>query len=305
MSDQPEKPGLNNEHRYMALLALTSQELPARSVGDSDSDGENVSKPSSEPQAFYERLDADPQALESFLRHERSHARARVATQHKLSTHKHSRWTALFDQVARVFAIAPIRYATVLGVAIASLLIVIQVANKDRLNELVEQSYADVKFEPNRWSVTEPTLPWERPQASQGFAPAESNNSVAAIEFAQGLIRGREFLIASSVRNKESPYYALGEWNVLLWAACDSAQPLSPEFWRRQRAVASKLSATSFPERDSAEAVTAHLRNVSGFIDALVEGRNSARTAKALAGELLRFREQFAPREKAVVGAGG
>jgi hypothetical protein len=298
MSVSMGKPELNNEHRFMALLALTSQQLPEVRPAD-NSQGGGMNSESSKAATSFEQLDADPAALESFLR--RHAATPRPAR-------RESRYASAFEtftaSLADLFAPRAVRYVAAVSVAAVAALLITQTVQRSEMPSLragVEHSYAAAQFDSARSPLSALVLPWERPPSSVGFSPGIATGSRASVEFAQGLVDGRQRLMASggAVQGSsanDSVYALLGEWNVVLWAIGESGQAQSAEWWRSQLQVSDAFAAHAYDDA-AAERITAHLATVRGILMALSNGENPARNARALADELLLFREQFAPHQ--------
>jgi len=314
MPDDPTKPVLDNEHRYMGLLALTSQELPAnKSDSNADLNEMDMNKMSAEQyQEFYDRLAADPAALETYLRRERRHVdsqRSRGRVSAPLAQPTKSVWSSGVDRIVEVLFLPAVRYAAALAlVAIISVTVALQFSHNDRLIDAVEQSYAALRFESANSPLTMLVLPWEKSSATLGFSPAAPSSSPTAIVFAEGLLRGKQMLsklsggagaahIAASSDDKLKlpAYFALGEWNILLWAACETKQSLPQEFWQAQLTLGKTLAATPLSDSGAAAVIANHLSRVTSLLAALARGDHPTRNAHELASELLLFREQFAP----------
>jgi hypothetical protein len=304
MSESSTKPELNNEYRYMALLALTSQQLPEQKLVTDSKDGDMSQTTKSE--SLYEQLDSDPAALESFLRRHASAPRMRKTIEAE------SFVASLVRQFAQFFAPSAIRYASAIG-AVAVVAFAAYLAQRPDATSLmrdIESSYASVRFEPQRSPLGELLLPWERPPATVGFLSDATNDSQANISFAQGLLKGRNTLATLSgapstpiiSSDQPLPYVALGEWNVLLWAVSTSGQSQSAEFWLAQQQLSDALAAASYDDAIAGAQIAAHLTKVDAILLALARGESPARNARALADELMVFREQFAPHDRSVLG---
>lgn len=298
MADQPQnmeetpkfdpgrRPEPDNEQRYIALLALTSQELPATDQGAQQGQ-----------EALFDRLDADPAALEGYIGRERRGSKTNVRGAESGPT--------LLDRLREWFTVPSVRYAAAFGIAaLVSLTLVLQFTRGGGLVDDVERTYAGIVLKPTQAALI---LPWERPREALGFS-ANGESSPASIDYARGLLRGKQRLLAApsdtasaeSADKIMSDIAALGEWNVLLWAASESTTPQSTEFWRSQSAVQRLLAAGSY-DSESRAAISAHLDRVAVHLDILSSGQNSLRSARRLADELLLFREQFAPHDPSLL----
>jgi hypothetical protein len=316
MPDRPQKPELENEQRLMALLALTTQELPTKrsehnGVGNVDVTGMNATNLSNEQlQALYERLDADPAALESLLRSERERVRAAV----NMVRAPHSAPPAsrgLIGRIAELFAMPTVRYASAFAATALVAAIVLLQAVGSRPAELIQQSYAQLNIQQSDPRLTDLVLPWERSSPSLGFSAGAANDSPAAFSFAAGLLKGKRKLLALSSNatggtvsttvadDDMEKYVLLGEWNIVMWAACE-AKPMPPaEFWETQISVGQSFAKVSYANAEEESVIKQHLANVQVLLVALTRGETPARTARALANELLLFRERFAPNDQA------
>ena len=304
MSESSPKPELNNEYRYMALLALTSQQLPEQKSVTDSKDGDMSQTTKSE--SLYEQLDSDPAALESFLR------RHAVAPRVRKTIEAESFVTSLIRQFSQFFVPSAVRYASAIGAVavVAFATYFVQRPDSTALIDDIEGSYASVRFEPQGSPLGELLLPWERPPATVGFLSDATNDSPANIGFAMGLLKGRNTLAmlsgASStpITANDEPlsYIALGEWNVLLWAVSTSAQPQSAEFWLAQQQLSTALASVSYDDAVAETQIATHLTKVDSILIALAHGESPARNARTLADELMLFREQFAPHDRSLLG---
>jgi hypothetical protein len=267
----------DNERRYLALLALTSQELPRKPPANFMWTPAQQAAVANE--FFFERLDIDPAALETFVAQEL----ARMKSPKQKSSLR-ERWSATFTQK---------RYAVAFGVIAAVAILTVQLTSNSLL-ENIEQSFATLPSQ-----STPLILPWEQPRPALGFATTPANESRGAIAFARGLLRGKGKLSGSSVGASAAGalrnYVALGEWNVLLWSACQ-ADSLSLTFWRTQSKIAGDLASASYSSEDRAM-IVAHVAKATRLLEPLTRGDNVKRAQRALADELTLFREQFAPHD--------
>jgi hypothetical protein len=176
---------------------------------------------------------------------------------------------------------------------------------------LIQESYAELKVEHGDLPLADLILPWERAAASVGFSPAMGNTSPAAFSFAAGLLKGKRKLIALSgnpmdgaasagagAEDDMEKYVLLGEWNIVLWAACESKQKPAVEFWEKQLVVEAQLAKETYADPAEDAIIKQHLASVHVLLSALVRGESPARTARALSKELLLFRERFAPTDQ-------
>jgi hypothetical protein len=266
------KPELDNERRYMALLALTAHDLTPKS------------------DELFARLDADPAALESYIRAERGRRKTADGFAERQS---------LVERIRSWLTVPAVRYAAAFGFAAIVSLVVVTQMDRTRLVDDIEGTYASVSLSPTQAALV---LPWERPAASLGFSSSQPS-SPASLEYAVGLLRGKNWLQRKDGAVLEPPSSrsneaALGEWNILLWVAAESGAAYPAAFWRSQQDVHRRLASARYDE-DSSESIAAHLARVELQVNALAAEQNSARSARALADELLLFREQFAPHDPA------
>lgn len=288
----------NNEYRLMALLALTSQELPERSDSDVRLPELSAAARREDSLALYRQLDSDPAALEDFLQRELARIRAARQTTTVSLAARCAQW------VRDSFA-SPARMAVSLGAAALVAILVVQFSARDGMVVKVEQSFAAQAIEASKSAATSPlVLPWEQPRATFGFSTATGNESRGSIAFAKGLLRARERLNsehgAAASSSTPASYFALGEWNALLWSVARAEQPAPTEFWRVQQALAGEFTAKSYAS-DENSVILSHLNNVRGLLEPLAKGENSLRTQRLLADELLSFRERFAPHTAALL----
>jgi hypothetical protein len=273
------------EERLMALLALTVQELPhgSRAAAAMSAPLEAADVDS------FRRLDTDPVALEAYLR-------KGMRVQQQSQPIAASLWRPLMQELGNFFAPPRVRFATAFGAMLLTGLLVLWQSNTRSMLDAVQQSYAAV---PLTMPADALILPWEQRTPVQSFTPTTGNDTLAGIAFAQGLLRGQARVAGNatmqpprSMRLVEN-YVALGEWNVLLWAAAESSGDRSADFWRAQLNLARKLGAV-FEATDDATVIAMHLTTAETLLVELASAPNP-RTARRLASELTRFREAFAP----------
>ena len=213
----------------MALLALTSQELPAsRRPADLDPDSLDLDRLSTEQTlALHDYLDANPAAFEEFLlRHRRSPPPASVPLLRRSLARRLATLLGWFESLRP----AP-RYALALSVAAVFAVLVSRslLREPQTLTASIDAAYADAASSIDSAAVANLTLPWELSGDALGFAPAAANSAAHRVSFAQGLLAGKNSLAEAPASNDatiaqeaSSAYFALGEWNVLLWASSES-----------------------------------------------------------------------------------
>jgi hypothetical protein len=272
-----------DEQRLMALLALTAQELPdappAAAVVAATAEQSN--------EAYFQRLDADPAALETYLRKGMRKPNS-IAAQSSLQR--------MLQSLSAWLAPPQVRYAAAFGVMlIAGVLTMWNWSGHSMLDD-VERSYSNVVLAANETLL----LPWEQRSPVQGFTPTTGNDSPAGHSFAQGLVRARAKLTgrADDMRSLRAVaelenYVALGEWNALVWTAAQSTSEQGANFWGAQASLARKLRA-ALRDTDNVQAISVHMTIVEPLLDEMARAPNP-RTARQLAAELARFREAFAP----------
>jgi hypothetical protein len=188
--------------RLLALLALTSQEMP-RSHPDS--------------RELHDYLDADVEAFEALVARYRAEKSAQSATKTRF--------------VARLAA-------GIAAVAVLTAIVLTMLASREEpLQAALDRSYAQLAPA----TLVEPSLPSSQAAAPLGFSSAQ-RASVASRSFAAGVAVGEARLTQSGVveRQNEDSYYILGQWNVLLSAAVRSEQPAN--FWLAQRELGRRLA---------------------------------------------------------------
>lgn len=319
MANHPTNSEPDNEQRYMALLALTSQALPPQPGREVNRERADLNSLSSEEwESLYRRLDADPKALEEFLRREKPKVATSPANQTAPANEMQSidraqanrpigEWVSHGISACIAWLWGPrVRYIAAFSLtAIIVSLAMVQRLPHAPLLTTVEQSFADVIFQPMSGSPDTLVLPWEHPTGTLSFASVASNPSASEQAFANGLLLGKQRLLqptaaAASGDENFARYTALGEWNVLLWAVCQSDQFPAGNFWLRQHSIALELAAVEYGMEDAA-AIERHLAIAIDTLDALARNENTKRNARRLADELLRFREEFAPHDAAIV----
>jgi hypothetical protein len=279
-----------NEQRLMALLALTAQELP-HVPHDANAHGSGLNA------AAFVQLDTDPAKLEAYLR-----SGMRAQSGNKLTQ---SPWRGAIASLGDMFAPPRVRFATAFSVILLAGLVTFWQWSSRSVLHTVERSYAEVTL-----TLSDSlTLPWEQRTPVQGFTATAGNDSPAGRSFAQGLLRARMKLLGqvNTTQNLDAfseRYVALGEWNVLLWAAAQSNVQLEPGFWHSQMDLARTLQ-REFTAADDAPEIAIHISTTQSLIDAMARAPNP-RTARQLWSELTRFREAFSshlPPDPSVVTA--
>jgi hypothetical protein len=280
----------SEEDRLMALLALTSQELPERPRTDVDWTGADPDRLSpAQLRALHDQLDADPAAFETFLRRRRERRADPIPSALTASERAPfwRRWLAVFQP-------PQLRYALALGLVVLGVAFVFTAAidQPSSLSAALDRGYRDLHGHgPPALDVLSATE--EAGRARLGFAPPGAA-SVEAQAFAAGLESGRRRLVAArdaarATREAGSVYFELGEWHVLLAAASVTDPLLAPAFWREQLAVHRELARSLTDDA----ATRAHLARIADLLAPLTQSERRARAAHALSSELRLFREQL------------
>jgi hypothetical protein len=288
----------DREDRFMALLALTSQELPASQSGPApDIDNLDLDRLSPEEiAAVHDYLDAHPEAFERFLARERV-ARDAQPVKPTRAAPAPRRSLGWFDWL--LGGPTPRRYAFALGAAALCAVLIVGYWRADRsaLSRAVEHGYA--ALDRNTVGAARLALPWEERDGTFGFSRPGVTNDPEQLSFGAGLIAGRERLespgVTVTVAYVSPVYFALGEWNVLAWSGATAGRATSAEFWREQSALQAKLREAVLVRGDGDAVVIAHLDRCAAQLAQLARSSDSARAARDLAAELRLFREQFAP----------
>ena len=286
MQPTPEQPSgkeERDEERLMVLLALNSQALPERHAHAKDPQEMSADE-------LHAYLDADPAAFGEFLRRHRPALDAPRAGQHGRSWRDALRgWGAPFSRYALAFGIA----------GLCAVAIVLVLRSDERPTRLAElgRGYEELRAGIDARSL--PTIATDGGnEARLGFAPLPGATTAAAASFALGIGAGRERLMsgrdAGAVDVTNEPFFILGQWNVLLAAACESQQPLTPAFWRNQRSRLQPLIVELKQNARADAALTAHLQRVDASLARLAQ-RYSPRRAFELGEELRLFRAQLMP----------
>lgn len=280
---------VTSEHRLMALLALTVQELP----GGVDSASRAAASDAPTAAVGFDALDADPAQLEDYLRRGMRPSRAAIESPSYGRRTLDNAFTVVLSWLT------PVRTGVVATLSVALIAASVlwwRSGEQESLADVVAQSYSVIEAPTDMTLV----LPWERSADTLGFAPTAGNDTPAGRAFARGLLRGRARLAeqtpaseaSARASGESSKYEALGEWNVLLWASSQSADA-STGFWNQQADVARRIARARFAS-DDAQAIEDHLATVTPMLIELAGG-DSTRTKRRLADELTRFREAFAP----------
>jgi hypothetical protein len=265
-----------DEDRMMALLALTSQDLPAAGK-------------TSQREALHDYLDANPAAFEQFLKKHRNQPPAQKKT-----------WLGWFDALQ----LRPMRYALALGIAsLCAILIARPLLDEGgALVAGLDAGYAELATHADPASLERHSLASDR-DAQFGFSPQPADSQVVD-SFVAGLAGGEQRLAAARralptassrlLEDDESRYYALGEWNVLLSAAAHVESGLPATFWQSQLEFHGRLSEALADDRDSDPMIAAHMRRTGEHLSRLSRQSDSRRTAHELSEELRLFRGHLA-----------
>ncbi len=264
-----------DEERMMALLALTSQELPAAGKG-------------SQREALHDYLDANPAAFEQFLKKHRDQPPAQKT------------WRSWFGALQ----LRPMRYALAIGIASLCAILIARpfLDEGGALVAGLDAGYAELATHADAASLEQLSLAADR-DAQFGFSPQPAD-SQRVESFVAGLAGGEQRLssarkalpTASSrlLEDDESRYYALGEWNVLLSAAAHVESGLPATFWQSQLEFHGRLSEALADDRDSDPMIAAHMRRTGEHLSRLSRQSDSRRTAHELSEELRLFRGHLA-----------
>lgn len=262
--------GTRDEDRMMALLALTSQDLPPRPK-------------TSQREALHDYLDANPAAFEQFLKQPRNQPMPKA-------------WLGWFDTLQ----LRPMRCALALGVAALCAILIARPLLDERgaLIAGLDAGYAELATHADPTSLNELSLATDS-HAQLGFSPLPANSQVSE-SFVSGLSGGEQRLAAARqelpthssglLEDDESRYYALGEWNVLLSAAAHVDSALPATFWQSQMEFHERLSESLADDRNLDPMVVAHMRRTGELLASLSQQNGSRRTAHELAEELRLFR---------------
>jgi hypothetical protein len=264
MSVEPSAEKLDEVHerqRLLALLALTSQELPHT---QRDSRG------------LHDYLDANVEAFEALIVQHRADRAAQSA--------RKTRFAMRLAASIAAFAILTAIVLTVLP------------GREEPLQVALDRSYAELADRIGAAGSVESGSSNASMPAQLGFSSAQ-RASAASSSFAAGVADGKARLTQSNAfvaqRQSDDRYYILGQWNVLLSAAVRGEQPAA--FWVAQREFGRRL-VTELDEASGVdEQAVSHLQKLDTMLAALAARGSSARTAYELAKEVELFRAQLAP----------
>ncbi len=190
--------------RLLALLALTSQELPHQRR-DSHS--------------LHDYLDTDGEAFDALIAQHRRDKAAQSATRARF----------VMRLAASIAAVG----------VLTAIVLTILASREEPLHAAIDRSYDELTVS----ALVEPGAQGiQAPPAQLGFSSPQ-RASVASRSFSAGVADGEARLAKAQVveREKENSYYILGQWNVLLSVAVRSEQPAS--FWLAQREMGRRLAA--------------------------------------------------------------
>jgi hypothetical protein len=256
------EPGATHERqRLLALLALTSQELPRKQPDSHE---------------LHDYLDANAEAFEALITRHRAAKTVQAATK------------ARFPLWRLAAGIAAVGVLTAIALTMLSNRDGTLQAALDRgYAQLAERNATPASVEANSQAAT----------ARLGFSSAQ-RATAASKSFAAGVAQGEARLARSAAaeRDKEDSFYILGQWNVLLAAAVRSEQPVS--FWLAQRELGQRLVKELSAASEVDEQAVAHLQKLDAMLAVLADkaasGGRSGRTEYELAKELQLFRSHLA-----------
>jgi hypothetical protein len=244
-------------HRLLALLALTSQELPPQRRDSRD---------------LHDYLDTNVEAFDALVAQHRARA-AQSATKTRFA------WRLA---------------AGIAAVGVLTALVVTMMPGREMPLQLaVERSYAELA---ERAGAVEPGSEATQLPAQLGFSSAQ-RASAASKSFAAGIAAGEARLARSRAavgeQQDDDTYYLLGQWNVLLATAIHSEQPAS--FWLAQREFGRRLVGQLNAASTQNEQVVSHLRKLDAVLAVLATQGRSGRAEHELAKEVQLFRAHLAP----------
>jgi hypothetical protein len=269
-----------DEDRLMVLLALSSQELPEHKASTTQPEAMSSAE-------LHAHLDADPAAFEEFLRQHRTAGAALRAKQSASWLDALRGWLAPLPRQAVAFGIAAV---------CASIVAFVLIENRPTRSTDVERSYQELLASLDTDALAALATASYRDEPRLGFTPRRELTTAAEQSFAGGIAAGRARL-ATAAATKSEPvaneaFFLLGQWNILLWAACESQQSFTADFWQGQRSrlqtVADELSRDPFFD----PTLAAHLRRVDASLAQLSQNY-SRRTAFELGEDLRLYRDQW------------
>ena len=248
--------------RLLALLALTSQELPHKQRDSRE---------------LHDYLDANVEAFEALITKHRAARTAQRVTKARFP----------------VWRLA----ASIAAVGVLTAIVLTMLSNREgALQAALDRGYAQLAER----NATPPTVEAnsQGAPAQLGFSSAQ-RATAASKSFAAGVAEGEARLArsAASERDKEDSFYILGQWNALLAAAVRSEQPVS--FWLAQRELGQRLVKELSAGSEVDEQAVSHLRKLDAMLAVLADkagsGGRSGRTEYELSKELQLFRSHLAP----------
>jgi hypothetical protein len=215
------------------------------------------------------------------------------------------------------------RYVTSgIGLALAASLILVvwwgTRSPQSQMGTLIARSYTDMEARHGRIDTQALTLPWEGADSSYGFS-SSSPPSEASVAFAAGLWIGREQLTGnlsplalpeslrpSSRKESASPalwvdsqyshYYWVGQWVILLKAACISDNVPDASFWEHQKKTLEKgLALFSQENTNEAKFLTDALKGIGPLIGELGVNPSDRRACSNLRTEIEALEKRLAP----------
>ena len=257
MSAEPLDDETHERQRLLALLALTSQELPHERRGSRD---------------LHDYLDTNVEAFDALV------------AQHRARTAQSAMKTRFAWRLA----------AGIAAVGVLTALVVTMMPSREAPLQLaLERSYAEIA---DRAGATEPSSQADLPPGQLGFSSAQ-RASAASKSFAAGVAAGEARLARAQAstadRRNDDTYYILGQWNALLAIAVRSEQPAS--FWLAQRELGRRLVEEMNVASALDEQAVSHLRRLDAVLAVLASQGRSGRAEYELAKEVQLFRAHLAP----------
>ena len=247
--------------RLLALLALTSQELP-RAPRDSRN--------------LHDYLDANVEEFEALVAQHRADKAAQSATKTRFAVRLAASIAAVGVLTAIALTLMPSREAP--------------------LHVALDRSYGDLADRIGPTALDQPSSPRTQQPGQLGFSSAQ-RASAASRSFAAGVADGEARLAQSRAsdteRHSEGEYYILGQWNALLSVAVRSEQPAS--FWLAQRDLGRRLVEELNAASGVDEQAVSHLQRLDAVLAVLASQGRSGRAEYELAKEAQLFRAHLAP----------
>ncbi|MFT7560811.1 MAG: hypothetical protein ACI93R_002734 [Flavobacteriales bacterium] len=307
MKNRHTKHEISDEERFAARIALNTHERPITiKVPDKSRFDDYFSNrlTTKEQEAFFEYLEANPEAYRSWLERSKNTQQSPnlIFSRFRVLFNTTKEWGNTVFVSTKVIAYS----CSACMVLVISALLLFKPNNSRHTD--IELLYSQLQGLNTKKSVLTLILPWEVERDEQAFSQT-SQDSPFSLAFAEGLLSARKSLtlgggladhtdlVSANSTNKVDAslriYRELGQWNILLWTLCENQTSIPTELWREQVELAQDFH-TAF-SNGSAKTVNFHLKTVLQLLISIETSQQPSGLTSKLQRELKQFRQLFSP----------